>query len=287
MTRDRAFALTARWATLIVGGIGLLALAGWAFDLALLKSVEPQWIAMRVLTAVCFVLAAVELTLVLRNPGLVRSHPVLRVPGWLVALVGLSIVALYAVRLITGHLDAPAHVLPGGLTVDNLPVVSFLSAVCVVDVRENVQANADYSISAADLERHSKTYGPVPFGCLVFFCTGWAKRWPSQEKYIHKDMKGMKHFPGVSEEATRYLLDQVCPTGVGIDTPSVEGGMGKDFDVHRLLLGGGVYILENVGNLERLPPRGAAALTLPLKLAGGSGSPARVLALIPNSRDHP
>ena len=185
------------------------------------------------------------------------------------------------------HLDAPAHVLPGGLTVDNLPVVSFLSAVCVVDVRENVQANADYSISAADLERHSKTYGPVPFGCLVFFCTGWAKRWPSQEKYIHKDMKGMKHFPGVSEEATRYLLDQVCPTGVGIDTPSVEGGMGKDFDVHRLLLGGGVYILENVGNLERLPPRGAAALTLPLKLAGGSGSPARVLALIPNSRDHP
>ncbi|MBZ5589182.1 MAG: PAS domain S-box protein [Acidobacteriia bacterium] len=111
MTRDRAFALTARWATLIVGGIGLLALAGWAFDLALLKSVEPQWIAMRVLTAVCFVLAAVELTLVLRNPGLVRSHPVLRVPGWLVALVGLSIVALYAVRLITGQ-DAPPRDVP-------------------------------------------------------------------------------------------------------------------------------------------------------------------------------
>jgi kynurenine formamidase len=179
------------------------------------------------------------------------------------------------------HLDAPAHALPGRLTVDQLRVARFLSAACVVDVREAVQANADYLVSVADLERHAERHGALPADCFVFFCTGWASRWPSQARYINEDAQGVKHLPGVSEQAARYLLDRVRPSSVGIDTPSVEGGTANDMAVHRALLGADLYILENLANLEQLPPAGAAIVALPLKLTGGSGSPARVLALVP------
>jgi kynurenine formamidase len=179
------------------------------------------------------------------------------------------------------HMDAPAHALRGGLTVDQLPATHFLSAACVVDVREAVQADADYLVSVADIERHAEKHGNLPSGCCVFFCTGWASRWPSQERYINEGAKGIKHFPGVSAEAARYLLEQVRTAGIGIDTASVEGGTAKDMVVHRALLAADAYILENVANLEQLPPTGAAVVALPLRLTGGSGSPARVLALCP------
>jgi len=179
------------------------------------------------------------------------------------------------------HLDAPVHVVPGGATVDQLPVGGFLSPACVVDVREAVATDPDYRVTVADLERFIKAHGPVPRGGFVFFRTGWASRWPSQQRYINEDSDGVKHFPGLSLEAARYLLDEVHPVGVGIDTPSIECGPTKDLVVHRLLLGAGIYILENVANLDLVPPTGAALIALPLKLLGGSGSPARVLALAP------
>jgi kynurenine formamidase len=184
------------------------------------------------------------------------------------------------------HLDAPAHALPGGLTVDQLRVAGFFSNACVVDVREAVQANADYLVSVSDMERHAGTHGAMPADGCVFFCTGWASRWPSQVRYINEDTHGVKHFPGVSESAARYLLDRVGPVSVGIDTPSVEGGTVKGLVVHRALLGADLYILENVANLEELPPTGASVVALPLKLTGGSGSPVRVLALVPGPKCH-
>ena len=179
------------------------------------------------------------------------------------------------------HIDAPAHALPGKSTVDQLRVATLLNVTCVVDVREGVQANADYLVSVADLEQHAEKRGTMPAGCFVFFCTGWGSRWPSQAGHINEDADGVKHFPGLSTEAARYLLERVRPASVGIDTPSVEGGTANDMVVHRALLGADMHILENLANLEQMPPTGAAVLALPLKLTGGSGSPARVVALVP------
>ena len=180
------------------------------------------------------------------------------------------------------HLDAPVHVVPGGATVDQLPVGGFLSPACVVDVRDAVAADPDYRVTVTDLERFIKAHGPVPRGGCVLFHTGWAARWPSQQQFLNEDAEGGKHFPGISWEVARFLRDEAHPVGVGIDTPSIEYGPTQDLVVHRLLLGAGIYILENVANLDLVPPTGAALIALPLKLLGGSGSPARVLALVPN-----
>ena len=67
---------------------------------------------------------------------------------------------------------------------------------------------------------------------------------------------------------------------VGIDTPSLDHGPSRDFIAHQILNGANIAGLENVANLERLPETGSIILALPMKIAGGSGAPCRIVALL-------
>lgn len=181
------------------------------------------------------------------------------------------------------HMDAPAHFDPNGLTVDRVPVKNLLAAVVVVDVSEAAKSDPDYRVSVADLEKWVKAHGAIPRGCVVLFRTGWGARWPSQKDYMNQDSQGVLHFPGLSLEAARYLLDHAHPVGIGIDTASVDNGPSKNFEVHHLTMAAGLYHLETLANLEQLPPTGVYLMVSPLALRGGSGSPARVVALYSKS----
>ena len=69
--------------------------------------------------------------------------------------------------------------------------------------------------------------------------------------------------------------------GVGIDTLGIDPGNVSEFSVHRhATLLHGVWNLECLVNLDQVPPVGALLVAGALPLAGGSASPARVLALI-------
>jgi len=68
---------------------------------------------------------------------------------------------------------------------------------------------------------------------------------------------------------------------IGIDTASIDYGQSKDFIVHQIAMGADVPGFENVAHLEKLPARGAYIIALPMKIAGGSGGPLRIVALIP------
>ena len=68
---------------------------------------------------------------------------------------------------------------------------------------------------------------------------------------------------------------------IGVDTASIDYGQSKDFIVHRIANGADVPGLENVANLERLPARGAFLIALPMKIAGGSGGPVRIVGVVP------
>jgi kynurenine formamidase len=61
----------------------------------------------------------------------------------------------------------------------------------------------------------------------------------------------------------------------------VDPGPFKDFFVHRIVAAANVAGLENLTNLDLLPPTGAWVIALPMKIAAGSGGPARVVALLP------
>ncbi|TAM80400.1 MAG: cyclase family protein [Acidobacteria bacterium] len=178
------------------------------------------------------------------------------------------------------HMDAPVHFDPEGEAVDRISVERFFAPAVVIDVSSAATPNPDYRVTAEDIKTWAERNGVFPHGAVVFFRTGWAARWPSQEQYMNADLQGLLHFPGLSLEAARYLLDHVQPVGIGIDTASVDYGPSTDFPVHNLLMPAGIYHLESVANLDQLPATGFRVVALPLKLGGGSGAPVRVVAVV-------
>ncbi len=178
------------------------------------------------------------------------------------------------------HLDAPGHFIVWKESVDRIKVKKFIAPVVVIDVRTKVEANTDYQLSAADIQEFEKG-GAIPEGAAVFLLTGWDKRYGETEKYRNADAEGVMHFPGFSEEAIQYLLRNPKIVALGIDTLSIDYGPSKNFQGHKISHGSGLYHLENLTNLDKLPPRGAVIFVGALPIEGGSGSPARVLAIAP------
>jgi kynurenine formamidase len=72
---------------------------------------------------------------------------------------------------------------------------------------------------------------------------------------------------------------------IGIDTASIDHGPSTHFDAHVALCGGDVPIFENVAALDGLPEEGLFVAALPMKIAGGSGGPLRIVARLPDAAD--
>src|SRR5467141_3662598 len=178
------------------------------------------------------------------------------------------------------HLDAPAHFPPGKTTVDQIPAKQLFGPAAVIDVRAESGKDADYQLSAARVEAWEKEHGRIPEGSIVLLRTGWSSRWPDAQKYRNQDAKGKMHFPGFSAEAAKLLIERKV-SGLGCDTLSIDHGASSDYAVHHLVLGAGLYQLENLADMTELPETGAFLIVAPIKLEGGSGGPVRVFALLP------
>jgi kynurenine formamidase len=181
------------------------------------------------------------------------------------------------------HLDAPIHFAEGRQTVDQIPVEKLIGPAIVIDVREAVLKDRDYRLSLADITAWETMHGPIPAGSIVLVRTGWEKHWGDKRAYLGTDKAGDTanlHFPGISREAA-LMLGERKVDAIGLDTPSLDHGPSKDFAAHRAFAAAGVYGLENVANLNRLPPTGATVIALPMKIAGGTGGPARIIAVLP------
>jgi kynurenine formamidase len=178
------------------------------------------------------------------------------------------------------HLDAPGHFIAGRETVDRIDVKKLIAPAVVIDIRAKVKENPDYRLTLEDLRAWERD-GPVPAGAAVLLLTGWDSRWNDPEKYRNPDAAGALHFPGFSQEAIGYILKNTKAVALGIDTLSIDYGASKDFAGHKLSHRSGLYHVENMTNLDQLPSRGAVVIVAPLAVEGGSGSPARVLAIVP------
>jgi kynurenine formamidase len=178
------------------------------------------------------------------------------------------------------HLDAPAHFPPGKATVEQISPEKLFGPAVVIDVQAESGRDADYLLSAQRIEQWEQAHGKIPQGAIVLLRTGWASRWPDSGRYRNQDPGGKMHFPGFSVEAAKLLLARRV-NGLGCETLSIDFGASADFPVHRLILGAGLYQLENLANLDQVPETGAFLVVAPIKLEGGSGGPARVFALLP------
>ena len=184
------------------------------------------------------------------------------------------------------HLDAPIHFAKGGETTDQIPLTWLIGPAAVIDVRPASQANPDYRLTIADVEKWEKANGRLPDGAILLFNTGYSKRWPNAATYLGTAERGPDavpklHFPGLSAELAKWLVEQRKVAAVGLDTASLDAGQSKDFIAHRILLGAGIPGFENVAELDQLPAKGATVVALPIKIRGGSGGPLRIVAQVP------
>ena len=178
------------------------------------------------------------------------------------------------------HMDDPAHFAAGAWTVDQIPPERLIGPLVVLDVTAQSQANADYQVRVEDVAHWERAHGQIPPGSIVLARTGWAARATSMKDYRNADDKGTKHFPGFLPETVMFLVEARSISGLGIDTMSVDYGASGTYPVHQYTSKHNVYHLENVAELSAVPEAGAIVVAAPAKLAGGSGGPVRILALI-------
>jgi len=185
------------------------------------------------------------------------------------------------------HFDAPVHWVSGKdlpeNTCDTLEVRQCVGPACVIDCSARTTENPDYLLTPKDIEAWESEHGRIAVNSWVLMRTDWSKR-SGKEQILNADENG-PHSPGPTKEASELLAIDRDVLGFGVETIGTDAGQAGGFDPpfpnHFTMHGAGKFGLASLCNLDRLPPTGAIVIASPLKIVGGSGSPLRVLALVP------
>lgn len=161
------------------------------------------------------------------------------------------------------HMDAPAHILSAGRTLDQFPVEQFFGSACIADVSQVTEL----SITVTDLQPVQQHLEEVDFLLLK---TGWSQRW-GRESYFND-------FPSLSVAAAEWLSGFKLK-GVGIDAISIDPVSEETLPAHHRLLEKNILIIENLTCLEKIISDRFYFSSLPLKLRAADGSPVRAVAI--------
>lgn len=181
------------------------------------------------------------------------------------------------------HLDAPIHFAERGLTADKVPLERLVAPAVVIDVSAKAASDPDYRLTVADILAFERQHGHITPGTIVLLRTGWSTRWPNAKQYLGDDTPGdasKLRFPSFGSDAATLLVGDRRVAAIGVDVASIDYGRSADFRVHQIAAAANVPGLENLTNLDRVPPTGAIVIALPMKIEGGSGGPVRVIALV-------
>ena len=182
------------------------------------------------------------------------------------------------------HFDAPNHWITGKDKDDiaSVPVRRLIGPAAVLDFSAQVAENPDFLIEIGDIHAWEAEHGPLPEGGWLLVRTGWDAR-SSQADALNADETG-PHSPGLSAECARWVAEESAVIGMGVETVGTDAGAAHSFDpafpCHSYLMGSDKYGLTQLRNLAQLPSTGAVIVASPLPIVTGSGSPARVLALV-------
>jgi kynurenine formamidase len=182
------------------------------------------------------------------------------------------------------HFDAPNHWVSGKDLDDvaSVPVRRLIGPAAVLDVSAQVADDPDFLVEVEHIRAWESQHGPLPEGGWLLVRTGWDAR-STQDAAINADDTG-PHSPGLSVACARWVAQESPVLGMGVETVGTDAGAAHSFDppfpCHASLMGSGKYGLTQLQNLALLPPTGAVVIAAPLPIVSGSGSPARVLALV-------
>jgi arylformamidase len=162
------------------------------------------------------------------------------------------------------HVDAPAHQIAGGDTLDEIGLERLVTDAVTIDV----SGRDPGPITRDELEPH---LGKIRAGDVVFVYSDNARNWGTDAYWTGWS------YPDA--EAARALIERGI-SAIGFDGPSADPVDSTTFAIHRIWLGAGRMIIENATNLDQLPER-AQVVIAPLKVRDANGAPARMFALLP------
>ncbi|OPG04445.1 cyclase [Streptomyces sp. GKU 895] len=186
------------------------------------------------------------------------------------------------------HFDAPNHWVTGKDLADvaSVPVSRLIAPAVVLDFSAAAAEDPDFLVEVDHIKEWETENGPLPDGGWLLLRTGWDARAASQREFLNADENG-PHTPGLSPECARWVAEESPVIGLGTETVGTDAGAAHSFDpvfpCHSYLMGNDKYGLTQLQNLGRLPATGAVVIAGPLPIVQGSGSPARVLALVERS----
>jgi kynurenine formamidase len=161
------------------------------------------------------------------------------------------------------HVDAPAHTVAGGRTMDLVALEELVGDALVIRVPGLAERA---TIGVDDLGDLPERVPPI-----VVVDTGWARHFGTERALRH---------PALGVDAARLLVERGMHV-LGVDTLSpdpTDAAGTTEFPVHEVVLGGDGLIVENLTGLDPLPPRVRIGV-FPLRLAG-DGAPARAVAFV-------
>jgi kynurenine formamidase len=179
------------------------------------------------------------------------------------------------------HFDAPIHWVTGKdkRDVAQVPVRQLIAPAAMLDVTAEAAADPNFLLEVSHIRAFEEAHGALPAGGWLLIRTGWDARSQDQDAFLNGGAT-----PGVSIDCAQWLAEDAPIQGVGVETVGTDAGAAHSFDppfpCHSYVLGADKFGLTQLQNLRHLPPTGAVIIAAPLPIATGSGSPARVLALV-------
>jgi kynurenine formamidase len=171
------------------------------------------------------------------------------------------------------HMDSPAHCFEGMDCIGDISISKLISKCLCINVSNKVfqpgsEIIEDYAVCMNDMEEFILHYGDIEPESVVVFYTGWSKFW-NTDKY-HNNYK----FPHISREVAEFLVEKNI-RGIGIDTLSPD--MPENWHCHQIFLSQGMYIIENIANIDSMPNCGGYLITLPINSSEIVESPVRII----------
>lgn len=163
------------------------------------------------------------------------------------------------------HMDAPLHFNVTEQTIVDYPVSTFVGKAWVIPIEINQPKQL---LTVDDLAKIAPKFNS---GESLLLQTKWSQ-------YVG-ELKYRDHLPRISQELAGWCVQHKVNM-LGVEAPSVAdvNDLDEVTEIHRTLLGGGVVIIEGLTNLTAIKKEKVILTALPLKIEGGDGAPARVIA---------
>jgi kynurenine formamidase len=159
-------------------------------------------------------------------------------------------------------------------TVAQIPSDELFVSAVVVNIKPKVAKSPDYQATVEDLRAWERQNGRIPRRTAVLLNTGWSRWWADPARYVNQDAHGVPKVPGFSPAAVAFLVGERQVRGLGVDALIPHG------DSISPVLSAGLWQLENLANLDRLPAKGAKLVVAPIRMEAAA-APVRVIAILP------